>query len=122
MVNFHLLTKISGYDSDFRRQIVEMILIRFDRVDSDLRELIDDDRWSAVLHLLGEYLNEIEPYTQPSHLNGFRNGLQQIESESDGVVRKQKAVQLLESIAFGLQEAKRAVLSGSSYTAVRAGA
>jgi hypothetical protein len=122
MVNFHLLTKISGYDSDFRRQIVEMIRIRFERVDTDLRDLIEDDRWSAVFHLLGEYFLEIEPYTQPSHHNGLTEGLHQIKEIEEDAIRKQRAVQLLESIAFGLEEARRAVVSGSSRTAVRAGA
>ena len=104
MINYHLLSKISGFDSNFRKEIESMIKLRFERVNRDVIKLVTEERWSAAYLYMKDYLHDIQPYTQPSFVNGLVNLLDEFRSSSLAEERSMHMKTLLSTIRRSLSE------------------
>lgn len=122
MINFQLITKISGYDSGFRRQIIDMIAIRFSNIDREMHSMIEDHKCVAVELLLTEYLLEISPYTQLGAINRLRDMLNRMKTADDAVDKASHACAFLSMVGEGIEDARRAVLNPTVDSAYRASA
>ncbi|MCH2199613.1 MAG: hypothetical protein MK081_12610 [Flavobacteriales bacterium] len=106
MINYHLLTKISGYDSDFRKQILEMIANRFERANAEALRYVSERRWSANYLLLERYLHDLQPYTQPSFMQELNDNLSLIKEADSDEERDLRTKFLLNTIHNGLVQAQ----------------
>lgn len=68
MINLHLLTKISGFDSTYRNQITSLISAQAERVSSQVLELLQARKWAHCQVTLERYIHDIQPYCQPSFI------------------------------------------------------
>lgn len=68
MINLHLLTKISGFDSTYRNQITSLISSQAMNVSAQVLEMLQAKRWAYCQVTLEKYIHDIQPYCQPSFI------------------------------------------------------
>ena len=75
MINLHLLTKISGFDSTYRNQITSLISSQAERVSNQVHELLKAQKWAYCQVTLEKYIHDIQPYCQRSFIDGLLQDL-----------------------------------------------
>lgn len=112
MINLHLLSKVSGFDADFRNEILNMIAARYTRVGQQTRGMMQQGRFMACYLFLEQYVADIQPYTDDAftaRLNGLLRAFKVTPEPSEKVAI---AEQFLGLIQTGLNTT-RAAISGS---------
>lgn len=72
MINLHLLTRISGNDSEFRAYFLNSLNKQAHQVTSQLELYFEDRNWASAYLLLEHYSQKIQPYSQPGYFSDLR--------------------------------------------------
>lgn len=105
MINLHLLTKISGFDKTFRRDIINMMASRFKRVSHNVYRLIGEKRWSACYICLEQYLHDLQPYSEEHFIQALHADLRQLRDAHHEEAKEHSAKRFLSSVELGLAAA-----------------
>ena len=101
MINLQLLTKVSGYDSEFRRRVLDMIAVRFERVNKETLDFLQQGRHSAVYLHLKQYLHDLQPYSKLSEMNELKDDLMRLHVSDQPEERDLRTKMLLNRIRNG---------------------
>lgn len=113
MINLHLLTKISGYDSSFRKQMLQLIINQYESVKEQTIRFIDEERWNACHILFERYLHDLQPYCQARFLDELQTLYMTMKSAEDNEIKSLCAKRFMNTVQNGLAEAKRAILGAA---------
>lgn len=105
MINLQLLTKVSGYDSTFRRRVLDMIANRFERVNRETLSFLEQKRYAAVYLHLKQYLHDLQPYTRLSEMNELKDQLIKLHDAGTPEEQDMRCKFLLNQIRNGLAQA-----------------
>ncbi len=109
MINLHLLTRVSGYDNEFKKTIIQMIHTRFERVRTQLLKLLSQRSWASCYLHLEQYLHDLQPYSDESFINDLKNDLKKFKASHDDREREHFLQRFLATIELGLAVAAAAV-------------
>lgn len=109
MINLNLLTRVSGYDHEFKKTIIQMIDTRFQRVRSQLLNLLNQRSWASCYLHLEQYLHDLQPYSDESFIADLKNDLKAFKSSRDDQERTHFLQRFLATIELGLAAASAAV-------------
>lgn len=113
MINLQLLSKVSGFDAEFRNEILNMISARYSRVDDQTRSMLQQGRHMACYLFLEQYVSDIQPYTNAEFATKLNVLLREFKATSDVEVKEAVAEQFLALIQQGLSST-RVAISGSN--------
>ncbi len=114
MINLHLLSKVSGFDADFRNEILNMISVRYARVDQQTRGMMQQGRFLACYLFLEQYVADIQPYTTEEFAAKLNAILRKFKTSPDQDDKIALAEQFLGMIQQGLNTTRIAI-SGSEF-------
>ncbi len=114
MINLHLLTKISGYDSNFRKQVLQLIVTQFESVRDQALEFIKEDRWNACQILFERYLHDLQPYCQASFLEELKTLYNTMKTAQDKEIKALCAKRFINTLQNGLVDAKSSLLTSGT--------
>jgi hypothetical protein len=109
MINLHLLTRVSGYDHDFKRTIISMINTRFQRVRTQLLKLIEQRSWASCYLHLEEYLYDLQPYSNQSFVEDLKQDLKRFKNSQCESERERILYRFIATVEFALATASAAV-------------
>ena len=113
MINLHLLTKISGYDSSFRKQMLQLIINQYESVKEQTIRFIDEERWNACHILFERYLHDLQPYCQARFLEELQTLYMAMKTSEDGEIKSLCAKRFMNTVQNGMAEAKKDILGAS---------
>ncbi|MFM1932025.1 MAG: hypothetical protein RL226_1328 [Bacteroidota bacterium] len=102
MVNLHLLTKISGFDSEYRKQITQLIAAQAEKVSDQVLELLRDHKWAYCQVILERYIHDIQPYCQPSFTESLIENLDGFAHTDEPAAKEMICKHILNSIRNNL--------------------
>lgn len=114
MINLHLLTKISGYDSNFRKQVLQLIVTQFESVRDQALDFINAGRWNACQILFERYLHDLLPYCQASFLEELKTLYNTMKTAQDKEIKELCAKRFINTLQNGLVDAKSSLLSSDT--------
>lgn len=106
MINLTLLSKVSGFDAGFRREIIDMIGKRFARVKDQAYDLMAQQRFTACYLFLEQYLYDLQPYSELTFVDGLKTELKALRLANDNSEKQNIVVHFLNSVELGLVEAR----------------
>lgn len=109
MINLHLLTRVSGYDNEFRKTIVQMIQTRFVRVRTQLQNLLTQRSWASCYLHLEQYLHDLQPYSDEAFINDLKNDLKSFKTSRNDQEREHFLQRFLATIELGLAASAAAI-------------
>ena len=109
MINLHLLAKISGFDKEFRLEIISMIANRYKRVSQNVYRLIEEKRWTAAYISLENYLHDLQPYSEEHFISSLDGDLKRLRAAVSDEVKAASAKRFLSAVELGLAAANAKV-------------
>lgn len=109
MINLHLLSKVSGFDADFRNEILNMIAARYTRVDQQTRGMMQQGRYMACYLFLEQYVADIQPYTTEEFATKLNLVLRKFKTSQDQEDKIALVEQFLSMIQHGLNSTRSAI-------------
>lgn len=106
MINLTLLSKVSGFDADFRREIMDMIGKRFLRVKEQAFKLMSEKRYTACFLFLEQYLCDLQPYSELTFVNDLKSELKSLRSAQGNAEKERIVAHFLNSVELGLVESR----------------
>ncbi len=106
MINLHLLTKASGFDYEFRCEVIAMIESRFKRVSEQTQSFIEQKRWTACYLHLEHYLCDLQPYSEAEFITDLQRIVKAIRQANSDQQRMLLAKRFLNSVELGLLSAR----------------
>lgn len=113
MINLHLLTKISGYDSSFRKQMLQLIINQYESVKEQTIRFIDEERWNACHILFERYLHDLQPYCQARFLEELQTLFMTMKAAEDSEIKTLCAKRFMNTVQNGLAQAKKDILGAT---------
>lgn len=111
MINLHLLTKISGYDSNFRKEVLQLIIKQYENVRLEAMKFMEEERWNACQLLFDRYLHDLQPYCQASFLDDLKTLYNTMKTAQDTEIKSLCAKRFLNSLQNGIVEAQAAMMN-----------
>jgi len=109
MINLHLLSKVSGFDAEFRNEILNMISTRYARVDQQTRGMMQQGRYMACYLFLEQYVADIQPYTTEEFATKLNVVLRKFKTSHDQEDKITLVEQFLSMIQHGLNSTRSAI-------------
>ena len=106
MINLTLLSKVSGFDTGFRREIIDMIGKRYARVKEQAYDLMAQHRFTACYLFLEQYLCDLQPYSELTFVDGLKTELKALRSAQGDDEKHRIVTHFLNSVELGLVEAR----------------
>ncbi|MFT4778943.1 MAG: hypothetical protein ACI923_001477 [Flavobacteriales bacterium] len=114
MINLHLLTKISGYDSNFRKQVLQLIINQFETVRDHAFKFIEEERWNACQILFERYLHDLQPYCQAGFLEELQTMCNTMKTAEDNEIKILCVKRFVNTLQNGLVDAKTDILTADT--------
>lgn len=87
MINLHLLTRISGNDSEFRTYFLNSLNKQAEQVTSQLETYFEESNWASAYLLLEHYSQKIQPYSQPGYFSDLRKSIASVPKIANSIER-----------------------------------